>query len=110
MIMSATSPYSVQTLIKFLRETITGFTSKVTEYLGNVGVSSVISFKSLLSMGYLSNFTSFWERDIGDISITALLITEISLTERRKYCVSNSAPSSILGINGLHCRVEQKLH
>lgn len=94
-------PKSKQILIRFLIETKTGFRSKWTRYLDNVGISLKISFKSHWIVGYLSNVTSLWEGDINYKVDLTVLTMGYSLSERTKYCVKDSAPSSVLGPNVL---------
>ena len=59
-------------------------------------------------MGYLPTVNPFSEGIIDDNANLAVLITEYADSERRKYCVRNSAPSLILVLNRFRFQLEQK--
>ena len=61
-------------------------------------------------MSCLANVNPFSEGIIDDNANLAVLKTEYSHSERRKYCLRNSAPSLILALNRFTFRLEQKSH
>ena len=60
-------------------------------------------------MGYLPNVLTLSEGVIDDNANLAVVITEYADSERRKYCVRNSAPSLILVLNRFRFRLAQNM-